>query len=79
MPLEEFFYFNGVTKKPKIESIGVKVEECNIRTEESPKIVKPSKSLPPKEKQKYIKLLMEFSDVFSWSYEDLKSYDTSNI
>ena len=35
--------------------------------------------LPPNEKLKYVELLKEFEDVFSWSYEDLKSYDTSII
>ena len=28
---------------------------------------------------KYIELLKEFQDVFTWSYEDLKSYDTNII
>jgi len=28
---------------------------------------------------KYIELLKEFQDVFAWSYEDLKSFDTSII
>ena len=28
---------------------------------------------------KYIALFKEFQDVFAWSYEDLKSYDTSII
>ena len=30
-------------------------------------------------KLKYIELFREFSDVFTWSYEDLKSYDTEII
>lgn len=78
-PLEDLFDFNDVAKKPKIEPAGVGVEESNIGTIKSPKIVKLSKSLPPNEKQKYIELLKYFYDVFFWSYEDLKSYDTSII
>ena len=31
------------------------------------------------QKVKYVELLKEFQDVFAWSYEDLKSYDTSII
>jgi len=54
--LEEIFDFNDVAKNPKYEPIGDDVEDCNIGTEENPKIVKLSKTLPPKEKQKYIEL-----------------------
>jgi hypothetical protein len=42
-------------------------------------MIKLSKSLPLEQKHKYIELFKEFVDVFSWSYEDLKSYDTSII
>jgi hypothetical protein len=79
VPLEELFDFNDVAKKPKIEPTGKDVEECNIGTDEEPKMIKLSKSLPPAQKQKYIELFKEFVDVFAWSYEDLKSYDTSII
>lgn len=49
-PLEDLFDFNDVAKKPKIEPAGVGVEECNIGIEESPNIIKLSKSLLPNEK-----------------------------
>jgi len=65
-----------VAKKPKIEPTRSTVEECNIGTKEKPKIVKLSKSLPSAEKKKYIEIFKEFIDLFAWSYEDLKSYDT---
>ena len=55
------------------------IEECNIGTEEKPKLIKISKALPPEEKVKYINLFKVFQDVFAWGYEDLKSYDTSII
>jgi hypothetical protein len=73
------FDFNDVSKKPKIEPTGAEVEECNIGTEQEQKMIKLSKSLPPAEKKKYINLFKEFIDVFAWSYEDLKSYDTNII
>lgn len=79
VPLEELVDFNDVGKNPKIELVGAEVEECNIGTKNNPKILKWYESLPPKEKQKYVELLRKFFDVFSWSYEDLKSYDTSII
>ena len=55
------------------------IEEHNIGTAENPKMIKLSKNLPPDQKLKYIDLFKEFQDVFAWSYEDLKSYDTSVI
>jgi hypothetical protein len=79
VPLEDLFDNDDVAKKPKIESHGQEVEECNIGTKEKPKMVKLSKSLPLEQKLKYIELFKEFSDVFAWSYEDLKAYDTSII
>lgn len=38
-PLEELFYFNDVEKNPKIEPIGVDIEECNIGSEQNPKMI----------------------------------------
>ena len=55
------------------------MEDCNIGTPEDPKIIKLSKTLNPKVKEKYIKLMKEFLDIFSWSYDDLKVYDTNII
>jgi hypothetical protein len=45
----------------------------------TPKIVKLSKTLSLEVKQYYIKLMKDFPDVFSWSYDDLKVYDTKVI
>jgi len=39
-------------------------------------MIKLSKALPPDQKLKYVELFKEFQNVFAWSYEDLKSYDT---
>jgi hypothetical protein len=44
------FDSNDVAKKPKIEAHGQEVEDCNIGTEEKPRMVKLSKSLPPETK-----------------------------
>jgi hypothetical protein len=49
------------------------------RTEENPKMVKLSKTLSPEVKQDYVKLMKDFLDVFAWSYDDLKVYDTKVI
>lgn len=68
-----------MSKNPKMEPLKSDIEECNIGSEEHSKLIELSKSLPPNEKLKYMELLKEFQHVFAWSYEDLKSYDTSII
>ena len=55
--LEDIFYSNDVSRKPKMEPLRSNIEECNIGTEEKPKLIKLSKALPPEEKLKYIILL----------------------
>ena len=77
--MEDLFDFNDIPKKPHMEPLKVDIEDYNIGTEENPKMVKFSKSLPPDKKLKYVELIKEFQDVFAWSYEDLKSYGTSVI
>lgn len=78
-PLEDLFYSNDIPKKPKMEPLKADIEEYSLGTEDNPKMIKLSKSLPLDQKLKYVELMREFQDVFAWSYEDLKSYDTSII
>ena len=78
-PLEDIFNSNDVARKSEMELVRSDIEECNIGIELKLKIIKLSKTLPQQEKEKYITLLKEYQDVFSWSYEDLKSYDTNII
>lgn len=77
IPLEDLFESNDVARKPKMGPLRANIEEVNIGTEDKPKLIKISKVLPLEEKFKYINLFKEFQDVFAWSYEDLKPYDTS--
>ena len=79
VPLEEFFDFNHVVQNAKIDPTKTNVEECNIGSKEKPKMIKLSKTLPAHIKNKYLEFFKEFTDVFAWSYEDLKSYDTEII
>jgi len=62
-----------------MQPLNADIEDCNIGTEENPKMIKLSKTLPPDQKLKYVELFKEFQDAFAWRYEDLKSYDTSVI
>jgi hypothetical protein len=55
------------------------VEDCNVGTNENPKMVKISKYLPTQIKSKYAELIKQYKDVFAWSYDDLKTYNTSVI
>jgi hypothetical protein len=68
-----------VARSPKIIANDGDVEYCYIGTQEDPNIIKLSKTLSPEVKQRYINLMTEFPDVFSWSYEHLKVYDTKVI
>jgi ribonuclease HI len=79
VPLEILFDGNDVAVKFKGSTDDVDVSECNIGTEKDPKFVKLSSSLSREQRVEYAELLKEFADVFSWTYEDLRTYDTSII
>ena len=53
--------------------------DCNIGSAEQPRMVKISKALTAKQRNRYIKLLKEHIDVFAWSYEELRTYDIGII
>jgi hypothetical protein len=65
VPLENLFDNNDVAKNPKVTPNESEAEDCNIGTENEPKFIKLSKSLTPKTKERYLKLMKEFSDVFA--------------
>jgi hypothetical protein len=79
VPLERIFDRNDVAVKGKISNDNVDAAECNIGIEKEPKFVKLSSSLTREQRVEYVELLREFADVFSWTYEDLKTYDTTVI
>ena len=75
--LEELFDNNDVAKSPRVKPNNEEVEDVNIGIEQVPKVVKVASKLPQEVKEKYIQLLKKNYDVFSWSYEYLKVYDTN--
>jgi hypothetical protein len=79
VPLERLFDNNDVAIKGQISKDNVDTAECNIGTEREPKLVKLSSSLTREQRDEYAGLLREFVDVFAWTYEDLKTYDTTVI
>ena len=51
----------------------------NLGTETKPKYVNLGKCCSPAERDKFVNLFKQYKDVFSWTYKDLKTYDTSII
>jgi hypothetical protein len=51
----------------------------NIGTPNFPNNVKIGAQCSDEEKMKFTDLLREFQDVFAWSYEDLRGFDSSLI
>ena len=55
------------------------IEVINLGSKEDRKEVKIGKLLSPEVRENLIKLLKEFSDVFSWSYQDMPGLDTNIV
>jgi hypothetical protein len=79
VPLERLFDGNDVAVKGKVSTDDADITECNVGIEKDPKYVKLSSSLSREQRAEYTELLKEFVDVFTWTYEDLRTYDTSII
>jgi hypothetical protein len=79
VPLERLFDGNDVALKGKVSIDDEDITECNVGTEKDPKYVKLSSSLLEEQREEYTKLLKEFDDVFTFTYEDLRTYDISII
>jgi hypothetical protein len=77
--LENRFAENDMARNPKITANNKDVEDCNIETQENPRMIKLSNILSPEVKQDYIKIMKDCPNVFSWSYDDLKVYETKMI
>ena len=65
--------------KAALQTTEKNIIHYNIGSEVEPEMIRMSKSQSEKEKKKYISLLKEFVDIFAWSYQDLRTYDTSII
>ena len=79
IPLEKLLDQNDVDKNPAVQPNEDDIQDHNIGTEEHPSIIKLLKKFTTNQKEKYIGLMKNFSNVFAWIYEDLKEYDTSII
>jgi hypothetical protein len=54
-------------------------ETINLGTPENHKNINLGKIVSKEERKAYLKLFIEYQDVFVWSYRDLKTYDTRII
>ena len=79
VPLERLFSKDDTLLKPTLQTTEENIIDYNIGSEAEPKMIRMSKSLSEEEKKKYIILLKEFVDIFAWSYQYLRTYDTSII
>jgi hypothetical protein len=79
IPLERLFDQNDVPLKSTLQPQPEEIEDCDVGITKEPRIVKLSKYLPPEIKRKYKDLVGQYKDVFAWSYDELRTYDTSVI
>lgn len=61
-------------ERDKKEKTCGEFDGINIGTKDSPKMINIGKCCTLEERTKIRELLIEFKDVFSWSYEDLKNF-----
>jgi hypothetical protein len=80
--LENLFDLRERFKGPKNAKIGSSCpiyETMNLGNPENPKNVNLVKTVFKEDMKAYLKLFKEYQDVFSWSYQELKTYDTRII
>ena len=61
--------------KKKIEPMKPTLETINLGNNENPRLIKIGLTLNEKERKDLQELLMEFQEVFAWSYEDMPGID----
>jgi len=80
--LENLFDFQDRFKKPtncKTHMSSMKYEVMNLGTETNPQNINLGECCSPSKRAAYIKIFQEFKDVFAWTYNDLKTFDTRII
>ena len=59
----------------RIEPMEPTLETINLGNDENPRLIKIGSTLNEKERKDLQELLMEFQEVFAWSYEDMPGID----
>jgi hypothetical protein len=70
--------FRGVVNF-KMNSSTLLYETINLGTQDNPQNINLGKECSEQERSAFIKLFKEFQDVFSWTYDDLKTFDPNII
>jgi ribonuclease HI len=76
VPLKRLFDHNDVSRKFFIQTEETNVVDGDISLDTNPRLVKISKKMSKKYRRTYVELMKQYSDIFAWSYEDLKLFDT---
>ena len=63
----------------KTRSSALLYEAVNLGTEQDPKNINLGKNCTSAKRTTFMKLFREYKDIFAWTYEDLKTYDTKII
>ena len=55
------------------------LKELNLGIDEEPRLIYVSLLLTPEEESKYFELLMEYKDVFAWTYKEMSGLDPTVV
>jgi hypothetical protein len=80
--LENFYDLHDKFKKSvncKANSSSIRHEKVNLGTKYNPQCINLGVGCFEQEKEVFIKLFKDFKDVFSWTYNDLKTFDPNII
>jgi hypothetical protein len=80
--LEKLFDLQEKFRRPtntKTKSSTLLYEAVNLGTEQDPKNINLGKNCTSADRATVMKLFREYKDIFAWTYEDLKTYDTKII
>jgi hypothetical protein len=80
--LENLFDLRERFKGSKNAKTGISCpmyETINLGTPKNPKTINLGKTVSKEERKAYLKLFKQYKEVFPWSYEDMKTYDTRII
>jgi hypothetical protein len=80
--LENFYDLHDKFRKSvncKMNSSSLTHEKVNLGTKDNPQCINLGLGCSEQEKTTFIKFFKEFKDVFSWTYDDLKTFDPNII
>ena len=80
--LEKLFDLQDKFRRPtntKTSISSLLYEDVNLSTQYNPKNINLGKNCTQVKRETFMKLFREFKDIFTWTYEDLKTYDTKII